>query len=242
MPSTFLRAYGPRLAARDGWRCAYCQRPLNPDHSKHIFLMFSIVATRQVDQRAAWYDDAPTVDHVRPLADGGHNTFDNMTLCCRRCNCQKQATPLPAWLAATGYSYEAPPMTTPPAPQYTKNLRDDIAVVTEILGWTDVRDDHKAKGIWYGRTPTGELAILPHFARDRAATLMLVEAMMEQGWSFALDGVSGKTHRRYRMTFGRGDWNADDTCWTFERDATTNSVQTATRTAALAAVRAWSRS
>lgn len=35
-----------------------------------------------------------TVDHIRPIADGGSNDEDNLTVACRSCNSSKGARPL----------------------------------------------------------------------------------------------------------------------------------------------------
>ncbi|HRI55932.1 MAG TPA: HNH endonuclease signature motif containing protein [Anaerolineae bacterium] len=50
-----------RVARRDRFRCSYCQSPQS-------------VGVPMV------------LDHVIPLAAGGESTFDNLCLCCYRCN------------------------------------------------------------------------------------------------------------------------------------------------------------
>jgi len=39
-----------------------------------------------------------TIEHLAPLARGGHHTWDNVVLACWQCNVRKNATPLEEWL------------------------------------------------------------------------------------------------------------------------------------------------
>jgi len=64
---TFHRA---DLAARDGWRCGLCSKPIDPD--------------------LAWpHPKSPSVDHVVPLAMGGEHSLANAQLAHLVCNTRK---------------------------------------------------------------------------------------------------------------------------------------------------------
>jgi 5-methylcytosine-specific restriction endonuclease McrA len=56
------------LADRDGWRCALCDAPIDPQ------------LTAENHPRAA------TIHHVRPLRDGGRHDRDNLLLAHRDCH------------------------------------------------------------------------------------------------------------------------------------------------------------
>jgi hypothetical protein len=57
-----------KLAKRDGWSCAYCDRPLGWGHPS-VF--------------------EPTVDHKIPTSRGGSDELDNLALSCAPCNASK---------------------------------------------------------------------------------------------------------------------------------------------------------
>lgn len=57
------------IKRRDKDRCRYCGT--------------------QVDWRARRGDAAATYDHVKPIADGGTNTLENVVVCCKGCNDRK---------------------------------------------------------------------------------------------------------------------------------------------------------
>ena len=50
---------------RDGWECTYC------------------------DCDTSLEENGYAIDHVLPLAQGGGNDIDNLTMCCRSCNSSK---------------------------------------------------------------------------------------------------------------------------------------------------------
>ena len=70
------------LAARFGWRCVYCQRPLR--------------------EGAEDPNDRPTIDHARPRSKNGTNYLRNLVLACPPCNLSKGDQALPDWLARCG--------------------------------------------------------------------------------------------------------------------------------------------
>lgn len=55
---------------RDGWRCYLCNKALSQDVKVPN-------------------DDAPTIDHVIPLAKGGSHSMENLRACCFKCNYTK---------------------------------------------------------------------------------------------------------------------------------------------------------
>lgn len=71
------------VCRRDGWRCYLCGKGT---------------------PRELWgsvdHDDAPTMDHVVPLARGGTHSWDNVRCCCRRCNYTKSDNLIPQSIAA----------------------------------------------------------------------------------------------------------------------------------------------
>jgi 5-methylcytosine-specific restriction endonuclease McrA len=56
---------------RDGWRCQLCFDPTPKE------------------KRGTHEDDAPELDHVVALADGGSHSYVNTQCACRRCNIEK---------------------------------------------------------------------------------------------------------------------------------------------------------
>lgn len=60
---------------RDNWHCQICGKRL---HLKH---------------KGTYRDDAPELDHIIPLADGGEHSMRNTQCACRKCNAMKGATP-----------------------------------------------------------------------------------------------------------------------------------------------------
>ena len=56
---------------RDRWRCQLCGC-CTPQH-----------------MRGTHADNAPEIDHIVPLAQGGPHTMDNVQCACRRCNHDK---------------------------------------------------------------------------------------------------------------------------------------------------------
>lgn len=62
-----------KLIQRDGSKCYLCGKETN----------FS-------DDRWGWYGpDYPTIDHVIPLSKGGKHSWNNVKVCCGRCNVKK---------------------------------------------------------------------------------------------------------------------------------------------------------
>lgn len=61
------------VLARDGWRCQLCGRKTPKRY------------------RATNRPDAPELDHIVPLALGGHHTYENTQCACRDCNGKKGA-------------------------------------------------------------------------------------------------------------------------------------------------------
>lgn len=64
-----------RIAARDGYTCAYCDYAFVDDDLNH----------RGGVRRGV------TIDHRLPLSRGGTDRFDNKVLACQGCNCRKGA-------------------------------------------------------------------------------------------------------------------------------------------------------
>ena len=62
---------------RDGWRCQDCG-----------------VSTPRA-KRGSYADDAPELDHIRPLSKGGAHSYENTQCLCRRCNAIKSDTWVP---------------------------------------------------------------------------------------------------------------------------------------------------
>ena len=54
--------------ARDGWCCRLCGRSTPPN------------------ERGTYADEAPELDHIVPLARGGHHVWSNVQCACRQCN------------------------------------------------------------------------------------------------------------------------------------------------------------
>lgn len=42
--------------------------------------------------------DRATIEHIIPISAGGAHDWDNVTLCCRRCNLRRNRTPINEWL------------------------------------------------------------------------------------------------------------------------------------------------
>lgn len=63
------------VLVRDGWRCQLCGKKLKPKH------------------RGTYRDDAPELDHIIPLAQGGEHSKRNTQCACRKCNQKKGSTP-----------------------------------------------------------------------------------------------------------------------------------------------------
>jgi 5-methylcytosine-specific restriction endonuclease McrA len=59
--------------ARDGWRCWICER----------------ATFRSWDWGNGWHSDAPTLDHVVPLARGGEHSYANVRTAHALCNSRK---------------------------------------------------------------------------------------------------------------------------------------------------------
>jgi len=59
------------VLVRDGWRCQLCGKKLNPKH------------------RGSYRDDAPELDHIIPLSQGGEHSKRNTQCACRKCNLAK---------------------------------------------------------------------------------------------------------------------------------------------------------
>lgn len=73
------------ILARDGWRCRMC----------------GVDTPRSL--RGTFEDNAPELDHIRPLSRGGGHTRANTQCACRRCNIEKSdAIARPAWLVLGG--------------------------------------------------------------------------------------------------------------------------------------------
>jgi 5-methylcytosine-specific restriction endonuclease McrA len=62
-----------RVFERDEYKCPYCQEQLT-----HF---------------------TATLDHVKPVAEGGDNSFDNLVTACLNCNSQKHRRPVSEFLA-----------------------------------------------------------------------------------------------------------------------------------------------
>ena len=62
------------VLVRDGWRCQLCGKKLKPKH------------------RGTYRDDAPELDHIIPLAQGGEHSKRNTQCACRKCNQKKGST------------------------------------------------------------------------------------------------------------------------------------------------------
>lgn len=65
-----------KILERDGWRCKLCG--VRTPHSK----------------RGTYADDAPEIDHIIPIAEGGDHAEYNVQCLCRRCNSEKGARAL----------------------------------------------------------------------------------------------------------------------------------------------------
>lgn len=63
-----------KVFRRDGWRCQLCQKKLRPE------------------DRGTYKPEAPELDHIISLAEGGTHTWGNVQCACRRCNSRKGAT------------------------------------------------------------------------------------------------------------------------------------------------------
>lgn len=60
-----------RVFERDGWRCHMCGSPTPKE------------------KRGSYEDDAPELDHIVTLADGGEHSYRNTACACRSCNIRK---------------------------------------------------------------------------------------------------------------------------------------------------------
>jgi len=65
-----------KILERDGWRCKLCG--VRTPRSK----------------RGTYADDAPEIDHIIPIAEGGDHAEYNVQCACRRCNIEKGARAL----------------------------------------------------------------------------------------------------------------------------------------------------
>jgi 5-methylcytosine-specific restriction endonuclease McrA len=65
-----------KVFERDRWRCKLCGE------------------RTPKEKRGTCDDDAPELDHIIPLSQGGEHTYRNTQCACRRCNGQKGAKPL----------------------------------------------------------------------------------------------------------------------------------------------------
>lgn len=65
-----------KILERDGWRCKLCG--VRTPRSK----------------RGTYADDAPEIDHIIPIAEGGDHAEYNVQCLCRRCNAEKGARAL----------------------------------------------------------------------------------------------------------------------------------------------------
>ena len=60
-----------KVFARDGWRCQICHKKLRPCN------------------RGTIKDNAPELDHIIPLSQGGEHSYRNTQCACRKCNSEK---------------------------------------------------------------------------------------------------------------------------------------------------------
>ncbi len=67
----------------NGFKCYYCNKTLDIDCPKP-------------------YKDSPSIDHKKPLNDGGTNNRDNMILCCHACNLIKGTKTADTYIAMIG--------------------------------------------------------------------------------------------------------------------------------------------
>ncbi len=72
------------LRKRHGDACCYCKQTM----------------TFARGNGRAFVPTKATIEHVVPLALGGHHTWANTTLACWQCNVRKNATPLDEWLGS----------------------------------------------------------------------------------------------------------------------------------------------
>ena len=63
-----------KVFARDNWKCCLCG-----------------VSTPK-KKRGSYDDNAPEMDHIISLAEGGEHSYKNVQCCCRKCNQNKGAT------------------------------------------------------------------------------------------------------------------------------------------------------
>ena len=71
---------------RDGYRCRYCR------------------TETPIDLRGSKKARAPELDHVVAISKGGHHTYQNVALACRRCNLKKSAKDVGEFLRELGVS------------------------------------------------------------------------------------------------------------------------------------------
>ena len=62
-----------KVFMRDGWRCQICGKKLDQKN------------------RGTHKDNAPELDHIIPLAEGGEHSYKNTQCACRKCNASKGA-------------------------------------------------------------------------------------------------------------------------------------------------------
>lgn len=74
-----------RLVARRGLECCYC-------HEMCDWNDYYIKGQKQPG------DKYPTIEHIIAIADGGTNTWDNVAVCCHKCNQEKADKPLDKWI------------------------------------------------------------------------------------------------------------------------------------------------
>lgn len=72
--------YCDELVKRDGNQCFYCTRPF-------------------VDEAAK----LRTLDHLLPVSRGGTHWFENLVLCCRKCNNAKGSLTYEEYILTDGY-------------------------------------------------------------------------------------------------------------------------------------------
>ncbi|WP_157266584.1 HNH endonuclease [Azohydromonas aeria] len=65
-----------KVFERDGWRCHLCRRKTPKS------------------KRGTYADNAPELDHILPISQGGKHAYSNVACCCRKCNWDKGAKPL----------------------------------------------------------------------------------------------------------------------------------------------------
>lgn len=75
-----------RLVARQGLECCYC-------HELCDWNDYEIKGQKQP------CDKFPTIEHIIPIACGGTNTWDNVAVCCHKCNEERGTQELENFIA-----------------------------------------------------------------------------------------------------------------------------------------------